>query len=191
MALQALNFIRYRKPTQLLTPWKISPYSMTCVTKTINGGWRLEFKLTWSRRQQPPPRDNKTMYLQKLRNSLQFGKACGIDGIPNGWSRHLPRRLLVHLTRLFNHCFRLSHFPKPWRQIKVVTLPKPGKDPEFPPYIWPISFFSTTGKLFEKIILKIVKKNTEEKACLTQASLLSVYVTVRHCNVWGLRNMSH
>jgi hypothetical protein len=45
MVLQAQNFIRLRKPTQLLTLWKFSSHHMICVTKTMNGGWRLRFKL--------------------------------------------------------------------------------------------------------------------------------------------------
>jgi hypothetical protein len=46
--------------------------------------------------------------------------------------RPLPRRPLIHLTHLFNHCIRLSHFPTYWKEAKVITLPKPGKDPKFP-----------------------------------------------------------
>jgi hypothetical protein len=45
--------------------------------------------------------------------------------------RHLPRSPLVNLTNLFNHCLRLSHFPKPWKEAKIITLSKPGKDPNF------------------------------------------------------------
>jgi hypothetical protein len=33
------------KPTELLTVWKFSSHHMICVTKTMNRGWRLEFKL--------------------------------------------------------------------------------------------------------------------------------------------------
>jgi hypothetical protein len=32
---------------------------------------------------------------------------------------------------LFNHCFRLLHFPLPWKKAKVTTLQKSGKDPTF------------------------------------------------------------
>jgi hypothetical protein len=63
--------------------------------------------------------------LKKLVNSLKLKEACGIDVIPNECLRHLPRRPLVHLTHLFNHCLRLSHFPNPWKEAKVRTLPKP------------------------------------------------------------------
>jgi hypothetical protein len=68
----------------------------------------------------------------KLINSLKLSKACGTDGIPNECLRHLPRRPLVHLTHLFNHCLRLSHFPKSWKDAKIITLPKPSKDLKFP-----------------------------------------------------------
>jgi hypothetical protein len=65
-----------------------------------------------------------------LANSLKLRKACGLDGIPNKCLRHLPRRLLVHLTHLFNQCLWLSHFQSLGREQKL--LPKPGKDPKFP-----------------------------------------------------------
>jgi hypothetical protein len=45
MVLQASNFIPPRKLTQLLTVWNFSSHHMICVTKNMNGGWRLKFKL--------------------------------------------------------------------------------------------------------------------------------------------------
>jgi hypothetical protein len=45
---------------------------------------------------------------------------------------------------------------------KAMTLPKPGKDPKFLQNLSPISLLSTTGKLFEKVIVKIVQWYTEE-----------------------------
>jgi hypothetical protein len=41
---------------------------------------------------------------------------------PNECLRHLPRRPLIYLTHLFNHCLGLSHFPKPWKEAKIITL---------------------------------------------------------------------
>jgi hypothetical protein len=43
--LQALNFIRPRNPTQLLTAWKICSNPMACGMETMNSGCRLEVKL--------------------------------------------------------------------------------------------------------------------------------------------------
>jgi hypothetical protein len=94
---------------------------------------------------------------------LKLRKACGIDGIPNECLSHLPRRPLVHLTHLFNHCFRLAHFPQSWKEAKIITLPKSGKDLKFPQNVRPINLLPTTGKLFEKVILQFLKKHIEEK----------------------------
>jgi hypothetical protein len=56
--------------------------------------------------------------IQKLVKSLKLRKACGLDGIPNQCLSHIPRRPCVYLTHLFNHCLRLRHFPKPWKDAK-------------------------------------------------------------------------
>jgi hypothetical protein len=44
---------------------------------------------------------------------------------------------------------------------------KLGKDPKFPQNIHSISLLSTTGKPFEKVILKIVQRYIEERDLLT------------------------
>jgi hypothetical protein len=54
-------------------------------------------------------------------SSLKPRRACGIDDVPNECTRHLPRRPLVHLTHLINHCIRLSYFPTPWTEAKVIA----------------------------------------------------------------------
>jgi hypothetical protein len=63
--------------------------------------------------------------------SLKSRKTCVFDGIPNECLQHLPRRPLVHLTHLFNHVLRLCHFPAPSKEAKIITLPKPSKNPKF------------------------------------------------------------
>jgi hypothetical protein len=105
-----------------------------------------------------PPEKVRPCDLRKLINSLKLNKACGINSIPTECLRHFPRRPLVHLTHLINHCIRLSHFPTSWKESKVVALPKPGKDPTIPPNLRSISLMPSTGKLFEKILLQIFQK---------------------------------
>jgi hypothetical protein len=43
----------------------------------------------------------------------------------------------------------------------VKALPKPGKDPEFPQNLRPISILPTMGKVFEKVNKKIVRRHLE------------------------------
>jgi hypothetical protein len=45
-------------------------------------------------------------------------------------------------------------------------LPKTGKDPKFPENFCPISLLSTTGKLFEKVILQLLQKHIDERGML-------------------------
>jgi hypothetical protein len=73
----------------------------------------------------------------------------------------------VHLTHLFNHCFQFSHFPAPWKKAKIITLPKPDKDPKFPQNLRPSSLLSTTGKVLEKLILRTIQKHSEGRDLLS------------------------
>jgi hypothetical protein len=83
------------------------------------------------RRRKPPVKLRPCDVSKEIR-SFKLGKACGIDGIPNECLRHLPRRSLVHITHLFIHCLRLCHFPAPRKEAKIIALPKPGNNPNFP-----------------------------------------------------------
>jgi hypothetical protein len=44
-------------------------------------------------------------------------------------------------------------------EAKVVALPKPGKHLKYPQNLRPISLLPSTGKVFEKVILDIVKRH--------------------------------
>jgi hypothetical protein len=108
---------------------------------------------------------------------LKLRKVCGLDCIPNECLRHLQKRPLVHLTHLFNHCLLLSHFPKAWK------VAKPGNDQKFSHYLLPFSVLSTTGKLFEKVILKIARKHIEERSQLnaSQSGFRARHSTTLQC----------
>jgi hypothetical protein len=94
----------------------------------MNGKWWAEFEAV----DDSPPERVRHFDVQKLINSFNLKKGYGIYGIANECRRHLPRRPLLHLTHLFSHCLRLSHFSSSWKEAKVIILPKPGKNPKFP-----------------------------------------------------------
>jgi hypothetical protein len=81
-------------------------------------------------------------------------------------SQASSKKPLVHLKHSCKHGFRLSHFPMSWMEGKIITLPKPGMDPKFPQNLRSISVSSTTGRLFEKVILIITQRHIEERGLL-------------------------
>jgi hypothetical protein len=64
-----------------------------------------------------------------------------------------------------------------------MTLREPGKDPKFPQNLRPISLLPTTGKLFEKVTLKIAQRHIEERGLLnaSQFCFLALHSTILQC----------
>jgi hypothetical protein len=101
------------------------------------------------------------------RNSIpRRRQACGIN-VPNKCFRRLPRRTLVHITHLFNHCLLLCHFQDSWNEAKIIAVPKPGKNTKFPQNLRPISLLSTTGGLLAKLVLRIIHRHIKERKLLS------------------------
>jgi hypothetical protein len=117
------------------------------VTMTMNSGCRLSPSCAEHHQRTPSGKFQHHDVSKEIR-SFKLGKACSFDVIPSECLRHLPRPL-VHLTHLFNHCYRLCHFLASWNEAKIITLPKPSKDPKFHKNLRPISLLSTTSKLFK------------------------------------------
>jgi hypothetical protein len=84
---------------------------------------------------------------------FMVGKAPGPNGVPNRALRHLPKRAITFLMKLFNAVLRRQYIPPAWKHVRVVSILKPGKDPTLPSSYRPISLFDTVAKLFEKILL--------------------------------------
>jgi hypothetical protein len=68
-------------------------------------------------------------------------------------------------------------------EAKVVALSKPaGKGPKFPKNLRPISLLPSTSKVFERVILQIVKRHIGENNLLNASQFGFRDVTARHCN---------
>ncbi|GBN91498.1 putative RNA-directed DNA polymerase from transposon BS [Araneus ventricosus] len=81
-------------------------------------------------------------------------KATGSDGVPNKGIRMLTFNAVTRLTRIFNKCLIIQHFPNAWKIAHVLMFPKPNQNRKFPGSYSPISLLSNIGKLYEKILLK-------------------------------------
>ena len=80
---------------------------------------------------------------------LKFSKAPGPNDIPNRALKHLPKRAVSFLSHVFKAVLRTHHFPQAWKHARVISLLKPGKDPEMPSSYRPISLLDTIGKLLK------------------------------------------
>jgi hypothetical protein len=102
----------------------------------------------------------------KAIKGLKAGKTPGPNGIPNSVLRHLPKRAITFLTKVFNAVLRRQYFPPVWKHARVLSILKPGKDPTQPSSYRPISLLDTVGKLFEKILLTRILREVNERGLL-------------------------
>ncbi|GBP04940.1 RNA-directed DNA polymerase from mobile element jockey [Eumeta japonica] len=77
-------------------------------------------------------------------------KAPHPDGISTAALRHLPRRAIVAINRMFNGILHTGQFSEAWKSI---TIPKAGRDPRKPEIIRPITLLFHVTKIFERALL--------------------------------------
>lgn len=87
-------------------------------------------------------------------------KSPGPDQITNAALRKISKRTLLHLTKIYNSCFRFEHFPAFWKKANVVMIPKPGKNNLIPTNHRPILLLNSIAKIFEILLLIRLKKVT-------------------------------
>jgi hypothetical protein len=104
--------------------------------------------------------------VQEAIRGLKVGKSPGPNGISNGVLRHLTKRAITFLTKVFNAVFRRKYLPSTWKHARVVFILKPAKDPALPSSYRPISLLDTVGKLFERILLARVLREVSEGGLL-------------------------
>jgi hypothetical protein len=69
--------------------------------------------------------------LTEVRNAVRVLRrivATGPDLIDNKLPCHLPRKVIVYLTHLFNACLKFSNFPIAWKRANVIPILKPDKN---------------------------------------------------------------
>jgi hypothetical protein len=74
---------------------------------------------------------NTSEVLQVIKR-LKTGKALGPNGILNRVLRHLTKRAISFLTKVFNAVLRWQYFPPEWKHARMVSTLKTGKHPTLP-----------------------------------------------------------
>jgi len=67
------------------------------------------------------------------------------------------------MAQIFNAFLRTHHIPQLWKHARVISIFKPGKEPDLPSSYRPISFLDTIVKLFEKILLASILHVVSER----------------------------
>jgi hypothetical protein len=96
---------------------------------------------------------------------LKVGKAPGPYGVRSG-SSDIYLSALILLTKVFNAVLRRQYLPSAWKDARVESILKPGKDPMLPSSYRPISVLDNFGKPYEKILLARVFREVSERGLL-------------------------
>lgn len=117
-------------------------------------------------------RDIPPFTIEELRSAaarIKTNRAPGPDKI-------LPKAIKIAvecipevLLTSYNGILSTGKFPKEWKRVKVVLIPKPSKDDkEAQPTFRPICLLDTSGKLLEALIKNRLEKELEQKSAISE-----------------------
>ena len=84
---------------------------------------------------------------------VKSGKAPGPDGVAGIIVRDTMRYLAPLWASCFTSCLRGGHFPRDWKEARLVLIKKPGKPDHSPSSYRPICLLNEAGKLFERVLV--------------------------------------
>lgn len=88
-------------------------------------------------------------------------KSAGADGIFPALLQHTADTLLNDITMILRACIAYSYIPRSWRLVKIIFIPKPGKEYyDIAKSFRPISLTSYFLKTLEKLIYQYLKATT-------------------------------
>ncbi len=102
--------------------------------------------------------------VKKALMTFKDNKAIGADGIPPRALKELPDKFYYLIARIYDNCLKFSYTPLEWRAMKVVFIPKPGKDDySIPKSYRPITLASYLVKGLEKVVKYHIQSKIEKK----------------------------
>jgi len=98
--------------------------------------------------------------LKEAISTFDSYKASGPDEISPCVLKHLPDNSLEYLRKLMVHSLRTGAIPKSWTAMRVVFIPKPGKDTYDKPKSYrPITLSSFILKSLERLLQWYIQEN--------------------------------
>lgn len=87
----------------------------------------------------------------------------GVSPGPDGISSELITRAFGNvrdtMRSIFNRCLASGHFPKIWKEGRLVLIKKPTKPEDQPSSYRPICVLNETGKIFERILVQRIEEH--------------------------------
>lgn len=90
--------------------------------------------------------------INKAIDSLPNNKSPGPDGFSGEYYKTFKHLLIPYMERTFSAAVASASFPPEMLSATIVTLPKPGKEPNIPSNFRPISLLNSDLKIYAKII---------------------------------------
>lgn len=126
--------------------------------------WLLEKKETTNEIPERFSKEEIGRALKQMKNK----KAPGIDGITAEMLKLFGENRMDIIEKVINGELMKNEFDDDWKIARLVLIPKPGKQIEHVGSYRPLCIISTLGKLYEKLIVERLIKETEEKKVLTE-----------------------
>jgi Reverse transcriptase (RNA-dependent DNA polymerase) len=104
--------------------------------------------------------------LNEALHTVKPGKAAGIDGI---YPEFILNQTKEWIVSFFNDILSSGKIPKLFKQAKVITILKPGKDGSNASHFRPHSLLSFVYKLLERLILQRIEPLIDEIVPVSQA----------------------
>ena len=103
--------------------------------------------------QHPCPKVLKNGEVRRLISRLKFGKAAGLDTLPNDLFKIIKDIITPYLERLFSACLEHSYMPDHFKEARTLVLRKVDKKSYLDPGSFrPIDLLSVMGKMLESLV---------------------------------------
>ena len=94
-------------------------------------------------------------------NDLEPYKSAGMDGIFPALIQHALQFIITDISHIFRASIAFGYIPESWRSVKVVFIPKAGKDSyDLAKSFRPISLTSHLLKVLEKLVHQYFRETT-------------------------------
>lgn len=101
---------------------------------------------------------DKNDYFEVL--SKQKNTSPGHDSVPWLVFKKFSKHIHVHIVEIFGFCLNNCYFPETWKTGHIIVIHKPNTDTKTASNYRPITLLPVMGKLFEKIIRKLLLTTT-------------------------------